>query len=302
MGQNWIELNGAKVMNEIADYITENNMIIFYRRHEGEDDLRDDADEGMTESHLPDPRMYPWAAYIAPPSCACGAGGCACPRRFIPIQALHLLTWDRLKGSSDPRKKGQVVHHRNHDKADSRLKNLAKGSRSAHVRAHNAAKRRFSPRERLHTDGFRHHPHQPARVVSRPEMIGMKVEAQNTLPRPVSMKKRVMLMVNRLAVRWEALSAELAHNDSGRSIPRAAPRAAWNAPNSRRLGLLMPRMEIAAGEAVFVLLNVKHKFDMDAVAVDAGEPRELLEELRKVPAVDVAISRWRSEKRLPLFR
>jgi len=302
MGQNWTTLNGTMVMNEIANYITENGMVIIYRRHDGEVDLRDDADLGMTESHLPDPRMYPWAAYIAPPSCACGAGGCACPRRFIPIQAVHLLTWDRLKGASAPRKKGQVVHHRNHDKADSRLKNLAKGSRSAHVRAHNAAKRKFSPRERLHTDGFRHHPHQPARVVSRPEMIGVKVEAQNTFPRPVSKKTRLKLMVNRLSVRWEALSAELAHLDSGKPIPRSAPRAAWNAPATRRLGLLMPRMEIAAGEAVFVLLNVKHKFDMDAVADDAGEPRELLELLRKVPAVDVAISRWHFEKRLPLFK
>jgi hypothetical protein len=302
MGQNWSELNGAKVMNQIANYITENCMIIIYRGHDGEDDLLDDVDLGMTESHLPDPRMYPWAAYIAPPSCACGAGGCACPRRFIPIRALHLLTWDRLKGASDPRKRGQVIHHKNEDKHDARLKNLGKGSRSAHRRAHNAAKRRFSPRERLHTVGFRHHPTQPARVISRPEMIGAKVEAQNTFPRPISKKMRVTLMVNRLAVRWETLSAELAHRDSGKSIPREAPRAAWNAPTTRRLGLRMPRMEISAGEAVFVLLNVKHGFDPDAVAADAGEPRELLAVLRKVPAVDVAISRWRVEKRLPLFK
>jgi hypothetical protein len=298
MGQNWIELNGAKMMLEIAEYISMCNMFIMYRLHDGDDVHHGDQD-GMTSSHLPDSNMYPWAAYMAPPSCACMSGTCSCPRRIIPFQALHLLSWDRINGASNPRKKGEVVHHINEDKHDARIKNLGKGSRSAHVRAHNARKRKFSFKEKHDFGGFRFHPHQPARVIPRPEMIGVKAEARNT-QRPVSKKMRVKLMVNRLAARWEQLSIELAHLDSGKPIPKGAPRAAWNAPKTRMLGLRMPRMEPSAGEAAFVLLYVKHGYDLHAVAADTGEPRELLEVLKKVPAVDVAISRWGNEQRLPL--
>jgi hypothetical protein len=68
------------------------------------------------------------------------------------------------------------------------------------------------------------------------------------------------------------------------------------------LGLRMPRLELLAGESVFVLLLVKYRFDMEHVAAEAGEPVELLRILRKRPAVDHAISNWRDYGRLPLAK
>ena len=296
MGQNWIELNGCKLMNEIDEYMMDHDLRIVYCSHSG----HYGHVEEMTQSHHPDPEMYPWAASFAPPSCSCSPGTCSCERRMVLHQAIHLLSWDRIKGLSDPRQPGEVVHHQNANKHDARIKNLGKGTRAAHARAHNAAKRKFSPRDRLHTGGFRHHPHQPARVISRPEMIGMTVMPTRRPPMPLSKKARVKQMEERLGEFWADLSAQMAHLDSGLPIPRAATRAAWQAPDTRRLGLTMPRLELSPGGAAFVLLCVKHTFDMEAMSAEVDEPRQLLEELRKLPAVDVAITRWGQVQRLPL--
>lgn len=306
MGQNWNEMNGAKMMNEIFAFIVANNMTIIFCKSSGDDpdDVHDGGhqqpEDGMTESHLPHPDKYPWIATVAPPSCACGSGGCGCPRRFVPWRALHLYTWDHFKGATRPRKSQEVVHHKNHDKHDARIKNLGVGTRSAHARAHNLRRQKFAPKKRQDLRGFYRPQHQPGPVTSRPEMIG-SVGAP-AIDRPLSTRDRIKMMVGMMGIRWEQLSAELAHLDSGNPIARGAPRAAWKAPKTRKMGIRMPRLDLWAGEAVFVLLLVKHRFDMDAVAADAGEPRELLQTLWKVPAVSVAVSRWRNQRRLPLFK
>jgi len=296
MGQNWSFLNGARVMNEIADCISRNNMVIIYRSYDG--DGGDDREDEMTYSHLPHPDMYPWAGFVARSSCACVSTECRCVPRIIWHQALHLMTWDLLRGATNPRRPGEVVHHRNEDKHDARLKNLGKGTRAAHARAHRMRRRKFSYRERINFGGFRHRPHQPARVESRPEMIGMVVPAAPR--RPPTKNDLVKEMLRRLGGRWVSLSDELAHLDSGMPIPRGPPRAAWMDGKTRMLGLKMPRLKLFPGEAVFVLLAVKHKFDLDSVATDAGERRALLESLMKRTAVSVAIERWHKQKRLPL--
>lgn len=300
MGQNWIVQNGAKMNNEVADRIDALGMFIVYRNHHEED-----ADEHLGSPGAPqmkwepDPECYPWVARYAPRSCACRTPTCSCKRTIVPVQALHLLARDQLMGGERPRKRGEVVHHKNGDKHDARIKNLGIGTRAAHARAHNQHRQKFSYRERDHLGGL-YKPHQPAQVKSRPEMIGMTVPLEPRRPRPLTTKQRVDAMETRLAARWEQLSDELAHLDSGAPAPEPAPLSEWHSPKSRIHKIRRPKLELSAGGAVFVLLLVKHAFDLERVATEASEPVELLRLLWRRPAVDLAISHRRKCGWLPL--
>jgi hypothetical protein len=106
----------------------------------------------------------------------------------------------------------------------------------------------------------------------------------------------------RLGGLHEELSSALAHLDSGARITKSAPTAAWRTPRTRMLGLKAPRLHLTIGEAAFVLLLVRHRFDLDKVAEATREHVDLLRALFARPAVDEAIRRWRRYRRLPLVR
>jgi hypothetical protein len=218
----------------------------------------------------------------------------------VPLRAVHLLTWDFFKGETDPRKKGEVIHHRNLDKRDARLKNLGKGTRRAHGLAHKARRQKFSPTKRYDFGGLRFRPRLPARVITRSDLIGQTQEIPSKVPAVLSWARRVHEVELRLGLHHERLSVLLRHLDSGAPIQKSAPSAAWRAPRTRMLKLTMPRLEPTPGEASFVLYLVQHHFDLEAVAGETGEHIEFLRAFYERPAVSEAVRRWRVSKRLPL--
>ncbi len=64
------------------------------------------------------------------------------------MRALHLLVWDFFKGKTNPREKGEIIHHRNLDRKDARIKNLGKGTRREHGLAHKARRQKFSKKKK----------------------------------------------------------------------------------------------------------------------------------------------------------
>lgn len=293
MPQNWIEMSGVKMNKEVASYILANHFLIILR---AEEDDQDEKKSGKTTESL-----YPWAAYI-PKKCAfCGRyDGCCCPRVPVPLKPVHIIAWDFFFGTSRPRRSGEVVHHKNGDKMDARIKNLGKGTRRAHGLAHKARRQKFSKKETYNFKGLRFRPRLPARVVTRAELIGKTEKIPVPAPPMPSKARHVQEVEQRLGLQHERLSEILRHLDSGQAIPKSAPSSAWRTPRSRMLRLKMPRLEPTAGEAAFVLFLVLHRFDLDAVAAAAGEHLDLLRPLYERPAVSEAVRRWRQHRRLPL--
>ncbi len=68
------------------------------------------------------------------------------------------------------------------------------------------------------------------------------------------------------------------------------------------LGIHMPKLAPSPGEAVFVMMLVKHRHNIDAVAGVTGEHPDLLRALYHRPAVSQGISNWNKYKVLPLAR
>jgi hypothetical protein len=279
-GQNWAEVNGVKVNNEVLAELQAKGLVITM----GEDG-------------------YPWVASIRPLCPACGLAHCSHPRAPMRWMWLHLFAWDfyATRGLRPERKKGDVIHHQRGDKLDARIKRLGRGTPTSHARAHNAKKRLHSPRERHDFGGLRYRPPQPARVVSRPELVGLPAPVARTPPRVPTMRERVLGVEWKLAKRVETLWEEMKGLDSGESIPRTTAKSEWRDSKTRKLGLKMPRLHCTEGEAAFVLLLIRHGFDLERVAQDVGEPVELLAPFYQRPSVNVALQRWREHRRLPAF-
>jgi len=99
----------------------------------------------------------------------------------------------------------------------------------------------------------------------------------------------------------ETLWGEMKGLDSGESIPRTTAKSQWRDSKTRKLGLKMPRYCFTEGEAAFVLLLIRHGFDLERVAQGVGEPVDLLAPFYQRPSVHVALLRWREHRRLPAF-
>lgn len=296
--QNWIEMNGVKIDRAIAEYISKNNLVIIppppsapRSAHQvygkvGNINCKVTADD------------YPWIGYMPEYCVSCGARSCGCPPTPVKRWLAHFFVYDFFKPGT--RGDNNVVHHKNHDKLDARIKNLGLGTPKTHALAHNARRQKFSKRKKEKLGGFRYRPPQPARVVDRPDLIGLAVPIQVKPARPTSKAQRVRELDDRLARLWQPLSDQMKGMDSGVPIPRGVSESAWRSPKTWKLGISMPRLELTPGEAAFVLLAVKHGFYFDAMSHESGEPAELLQLFMKSPAVDLAVSRWRSHQRLPL--
>lgn len=298
MAQNWTELYGVKMNSEIADYIKMNGFFIVLRAEKDEEPITEQGK--MPEMVLLDDR-YPWVACWPNRCRICGRwNGCNCPRSAMPLRALHLFVWDFFKGKTHPRKKGEVIHHRNLDKKDARLKNLGKGTPRAHGLAHKARRQKFSRRKRYDFGGLRFRPRLPARVITRTDLIGKTDTIPAKVPAVPSKARHLHEVELRLGEDHERLSSQLRHLDSGQPIQKSAPSSAWRTPRTRMLKLIMPRLEPTAGEAAFLLNMVLHRFDLDAVAAATGEHVDLLRAFYERPAVSEAVRRWRQYRRLPL--
>jgi uncharacterized protein YjiS (DUF1127 family) len=299
MPQNWVEMYGVKMNVEIADYIKANNFFIILRDQEDEEP-EDDSSKKMSEHKKPE-GGYPWIFYWPKKCPICGRwDGCMCSRVPVPYRVLHLFVWDFFFGTIRPRKKGEVIHHKNLDKMDARIKKLGKGTRRSHGLAHKARRQRFSRRERFDLGSMNFRPRLPARVITRADLIGKTEKIPPKLPPMPSKARHVQEVEKRLGVRHQQLSLDMARLDSGEPITKSAPSSAWRTPKARMLGLKEPRLESTAGEAAFVLLLVRHRFDLDAVALATGEHLDLLRAFYERPAVSEAVRRWREHRRLPL--
>lgn len=278
--QNWTDVNRIKVNNEVLADLQAKGFIIIM----GEDG-------------------YPWVAYLPRVCPSCDLTHCGHPRVPRRWMWLHHYVWDffATRGLRPERKEGDVIHHQRGDKLDARIKRLGRGTPTSHARAHNAKKRHHSPRERNDFGGLRYRPPQPARVVSRPEMVGLPAPVARALPRVPTMRERVLGVEWKLAQRLEPLWEAMKGLDSGESIPRTAAKSEWRDSKTRKLGLKMPRYCCTEGEAAFVLLLIGHGFDLERVAQDVGEPVELLAPFYQRPSVNVALQRWREHRRLPAF-
>jgi len=278
--QNWTEVNGVKVNNEVLADLESQALVIVM----GEDG-------------------YPWVARIPPVCPSCGFSRCDHPRAPTQWMWLHLFVWDfyAARGLRPVRKMGDVIHHQRGDKLDARIKRLGRGNPTSHARAHNAKKRIHSPRERYDFGGLRFRPQQPARVVSRPEQVGLPAPVARTPPRALTLRERALALEWKLAQRLEALLEAMKGLDSGEAIPRTTAKSEWRDSKTRKLGLKMPRYCCTEGEAAFVLLLIRHGFDLKRVAHDVGEPVEMLTSFYQRPSVNVALQRWHDHRRLPAF-
>lgn len=283
-GQNWLEVNGVKV-----------NYDVFFQLE----------DEGLViEKRVED--EYPWVFYRPSLCDSCRVSFCGCPRPLKKLIALHHFVWDFYNGRSNPRREHEVIHHQGVEstdeamnKMDARIKNLGKGTPSTHAKAHNERKRKRGHRERTDFGGFRFRPHLPARVVARPELIGIKVPPRKRTT-TVSLAQRLFRVEHALAALFDSLWATMSHLDSGVAIPRGAPRSAWKEGKTRSLGLKMPRLGCTRAEVAFVLLCIRHRFEIEAVAEAVGEPAELLRTFLNRPSISESLRRWQKFRRLPL--
>ncbi|HZZ86684.1 MAG TPA: HNH endonuclease [Anaeromyxobacteraceae bacterium] len=271
--QNWQIISGVKVNNEIAVALTCAGLVIEVDEESG----------------------YPWVRH-RPASWAPGDP----PPPAGRVMVLHVYVWNHFMGTTRPIGSGEVIHHKNTDKLDARIKNLGIGSRAQHVESHNRKNRRFSRRKRDNLGGFRHRPPQPAKVFSRAELVGQVVVVERTAPKPRTLGEQLFDIEEKLKGQLPSAMERMAvFKDQGVPIPRAATRKEWREPATRRMGLRMPRMACDEAEAAFVLMLIGQGFDLEAVAQDLGEPVELLRTFLKRVPVNVAIERWRYYRRLP---
>jgi hypothetical protein len=161
-------------------------------------------------------------------------------------------------------------------------------------------RQKFSKRKRDHLGDFNYSPRQPARVITRTELIGTTVPLPPKRSRPLSKGELVQEVETRLGLLFDDLAAEMAPLDSGAPMPKSAPPEAWWSPKSRIHRIKMPKLEPSPGEAAFVMELVKNQHDLDAVAAETGENIDILRAFYELPAVSEALRHWRVFKRLPL--
>jgi HNH endonuclease len=275
---NWTVINGIKIDNEDTSAL-----LLFNHR------VWIDSDG------------YPVYGFMACTACAAPC----CQHERVPVQGgyLHDWIWERAHPER-PKRNGEIIHHKDHHPSNARRKNLAIGTRRVHALAHAAKKQKFSPREKQNLSGWRYRPHQPARVIDRPDIValGMKEEPVAKREEPLSRQQHIRLLERRLEKLLPALTEEMQDRDSGTPIPRGASTSTWRSSETRRLGLHMPRLGCTEAEVALVLLLIKNDFSTDAVAESVSVNVGLLQEIRSRPSVDRALTNWRKYRRLPKAR
>ncbi len=245
---------------------------------------------------------YPWVVRPASSACSsCGSSPCphGKPEKFL--MALHVFVWIEKNGLMlpDPEGRQRSIHHKNEEKLDARIKNLAVGTQAAHALHHNSKRRKHSQRKRFNSAGL-YRPHQPAQVVEVTEEEKKKIlpsKKSNTGP---TLFDEIRALEKVLEDNFDEVLKDTAHLEGqGRSIPRSAPVSEWRSPKTRLMGLRMPRMACSKAEACFVRVYASHDLDLARVAEVLDVRQALLHHLlRRVP-VAVAVERWVKHRRLP---
>jgi hypothetical protein len=257
-----------------------------------------------------------------------------------PIAPLHECVYDFYMGGIRPRKPGEIVHHRDHDKMNATIENLGVGSRSAHALAHSEKRQRFTPRKKWDLFGwFRPQGEAPHRVLGFKEELRYEeqllarerrlrdtrtqfktwlknmryVEGEKTSSSSSSSSSQSSSTCSSsfsssppvsdlqeaekvLAAALPRLRAELDHLDSGKKIP---PPASRPRQRDRLLGIHRIRRGCTPGEAALVRLLVKHAFEIEKVAQEAGVSTDVIKKMSQEPAVALAIQHWHEWRRLP---
>lgn len=225
------------------------------------------------------------------------------------VDVLHCFVWARLKGEPPAR---LVLHHRDHDKHNARIANLELLPREGHAARHRAEQQRFSPRKREDFAGlYRPHAPGPLKVLSFRE-VAQLLRRRKLLPPSATRRlkaegqlrhERMKADEAALVMQSERLRSETAHLDSGARIPPADTRRTGR---DLRLGLgkKAERRGCTRAERTFVWAYAKHleagaEDVYAAAALDLGVSAALLRALAERPAVDLALGRWRTYRRLP---
>jgi hypothetical protein len=137
-------------------------------------------------------------------------------------------------------------------------------------------------------------------VVAVSEEVKKSIAPPPKTIRPRTLNEQLFELEKVLEDNFEFIMKGTAYLDGhGTSIPRSPSAAQWRKPETRLLGLRMPRKGCSRAEACFVRLYASFDLDLDRVAADVGEPVELLRHLLKRVPVAVAIERWVKHRRLP---
>jgi HNH endonuclease len=271
---NWTTINGIKIDDEDFSAL-----------------LRDNLEVWM------DQKEYPIYGFFACSICA--AQTCLHQRTLVRMGYLHDWIWDRAHPER-PKRRGEIIHHKDHHPSNARRKNLGIGDRRAHALTHTAKKQKFSPRKKQNL--FRwYRPPQPARVIDRPDILalGMKEEPPKKKEKILSRQQQLRLLERRLEELLPPLEEEMKDRDSGIPIPRSASTREWRNPQTRRLGIRTPRLGCTEAEVALVFLLIKSAYSIEAVSESIYANAGLLQEIRSRPSVDRALTNWRSYGRLP---
>ncbi len=223
---------------------------------------------------------------------------CGCPKAVSKVGFIHDFTW-HLFHPDRPVGADEVVHHKVH-RLDNRIKNLTKLTRSQHATHHNEKRQKYGFRQRFESGGL-YRPQQPTQVMNRQDLKAAYSPPAPTVKVP-SPRERLAGVEKELAARFQGLFQELKHLDSGTPIPRASTRSDWRAPDTRKLGLRMPRLQCTPSEGAVVLAAIKHwntENLVQAVADELQTPVEFIREYWGRVTVSVARERWARHQRLP---
>lgn len=255
---------------------------------------------------------YPWVVSWRSSCDICAEKkDCGCSQRegWAWEEPLHFFVWDFFKKKN---RDGLVIHHVDEDKMNARIKNLGIGTQSQHRVVHNANKRKFGRKKKFNSCGL-YRP-QDSRNVKTPEnspelaaLLGAEREPENKPSAGMPLGLQLKLFERHLEKLIEPVMEATADLDEdGESIPRSAPKRAWNNGKTRKLGLKMRRLECTLAETVFVRLYASADFDIPRVAeVVASAPQDrataeaLLRMFLKRPSVAEWVNRWSRYHRLP---
>jgi hypothetical protein len=210
---------------------------------------------------------------------------------------VHVFAWSHKNGSRPP--PGFVVHHRSRDKLDNRLANLELRPNSEHAKYHlrlrNWESRKFSPRRQEKLGSwYRHQP--PSQVIVNPPLEKLPVPP---VKRPITVKPE---RLRDLRLLLSSMLQELMNVvPQVTFLPRQLDRG-WLAFDTYRLGLrrdLPPTLSTA--QRAMVLLFVKHRGDIDAIANELGTDPLLVSAVRDEKAVKNALQEVVSGRSITIY-